>query len=193
MKLAKQDLVAALRLRYDHYSADAIFTAAIERANLPDLQEYDANQVAAFRVALDKVGDRLANVHTRIDSLLSAPAVATPSPTVTARPEPKPEPKPEAKPDNVETTIALAGVDAREGEQVLICGGYAELGDWDPARARPMRKEGDRWLTTVRVPTGIDVPFKFLRRAPDGTVTWEVGDDRHLVAKPRVEATWRAA
>ena len=36
MKLAKHDLVAALRLRYDHYSSTSIVEATLERAGMRD-------------------------------------------------------------------------------------------------------------------------------------------------------------
>src|SRR5436190_1284442 len=125
MKLAKDDIVDALRLRYDHYSATSIFDAALARADLVDQAEYTPSEVAAFRA-------------------------------------------------------------------VLVCGGFADLGDWDPEHARAMRRDGDLWLTTVRLPANADVSFKFLRRTSDGTVIWEDGDNRSLTGgKSRVDATWR--
>ena len=206
MKLAKHDLLAALRLRYDHYSAGTIFESALERAGLPDQDEYDAKAITAFRAALAKVGDRLANVEVRLDALLEA--APAPAPAATAAPEkversekakaekPKVAAKPEvaAKPVTAKvigTTIALAGVEVGAGEQVLVCGGSEALGDWNPEKAPTMKREGDTFLATIEVSADAEVPFKFLRRAADGTVTWEAGDDRQLVAKPRIEATWR--
>jgi len=214
MKLAKHDLLAALRLRYDHYSTGSIFEAALNRAGLPDQDEYDAKAITAFRAALAKVGDRLANVEARLDALLeAAPAAAAPAPAPAPAPAAKaaPEkverseksdkvekPKAAAKPEGgaksskvIETTIALAGLEVGAGEQVLVCGGSDALGDWNPEKAPAMKREGDTFLATVKVSADAEVPFKFLRRAADGTVTWEAGDDRQLVAKPRIEATWR--
>jgi len=92
-----------------------------------------------------------------------------------------------------DTMIVLTGVKLGDNDQVLICGGFAELGDWDPERARPMSRKGDEWLTTVKLPPDAKVAFKFLRRTSEGEVIWEDGDDRLLVAKPRIEATWRSA
>jgi Starch binding domain len=229
MKLAKDDLIAALRLRYDHYSAPTMFDRARERAGLTDQPAYDAAEVARFRAALARVGDRLANVDARLESLLAATSVepatpasvgpATQEPTVEpARPEPARPPanvEPRRtrgrtappvrddddvtaspggrarKPTTIETTIALSGVDAGADEQVMMCGGLADLGDWDPARARPMLRDGERWLATIQLAAGAEVAYKFLRRAADGRVTWEHGDNRNLVAQPRVDATWR--
>src|SRR5690348_16448297 len=100
----------------------SIFEATIARAGLADQAAYDATQVAAFRTALRRVGDRLINVEARLDSLIDEPPPSPPpgkEPKVEAKPEPKPEPKVEKKADAkvVETTIALAGVPAGDGEQ----------------------------------------------------------------------------
>ena len=70
MKLARHDLVAALSLRYDHYSSQSLFEAACKRANLDDQESYTAAEVAAFRAALAKLGDRLQRIDDRLDSLL---------------------------------------------------------------------------------------------------------------------------
>src|SRR5215210_5947971 len=139
MKLAKQDLIAALRLRYDHYSATSVFETAVAKAGLPEQDEYDAQQVATLRAALRRVADRLTNVEARIDSLLDAAPAAAPAPApepekkVEKKVEKKADTKPEAK--VVETTIALAGLQAPDGEQVLVGGGSAVLGDWNPEKA----------------------------------------------------------
>ncbi len=187
MKLAKQDLLAALRLRYDHYSAQSMFEASLERAGLPDQDDYDETQVTDFRTALSGIGDRLVNVEARLDGLLEVGPAAHPTVKETAAPGihlveavlP------------VETTITLAGIDAAEGDEVLVCGGLASLGDWNPAQARTMERDGMYWITRLEVPAGTDVPFKFLRRTADGTVIWEDGHNRQLVPKRRIEATWR--
>ena len=211
MKLTTQDLIAALRLRYDHHSAQTLFEAARDRAGLTDQPAYDLREIAAWRAALARIGDRLDNVWIRLDSLVeAAPAVVEAKkaePKVEPKAEPKAEPEPEPKPEPnveakkpavedksveaIETTIAVAGVDVKEGEEVLICGGLGELGDWDPTRARLMSRDGDRWLTTLKLPTAAQVAFKFLRRDPDGNVEWEGGENRDLVANPRIDAVWR--
>ena len=102
----KEDLIAALRLRYDYYSAQTIFDAARERAELPDQPQYSASELAAFRQALGGVGDRLAAVEARLESLVDAePEAAGPmkaraeAAKAESKPEAKPEPKAEAKPE----------------------------------------------------------------------------------------------
>lgn len=91
MKLAQDDLLAALRLRYDHYSARSTFDNALARAGLPDQPTYDVAQVAAFRAALARVGDRLGPVEAALDRLLGAAPASQATP---AEPSPPPEPAP---------------------------------------------------------------------------------------------------
>src|SRR5688500_702532 len=166
MKLAKEDLLAALRLRYDHYSAQSIFETTLARAPLPDQEAYDEAQLTLFRVTLKRVGDRIEKVDARIDSLLAAPAPAV----IVASPEPaKPALAPgihetDQGPKPVETTITLTGVDIKEGDQILVCGGFAALGNWDPDHAAAMKRDGMHWRTTITVPPKTDAQFKFLRR-----------------------------
>ena len=242
MTFAKDDLIEALRVRYDHYSAQALFDMARERAGLADKPALDPSELRAWREGLVAVGDRVGSVLERIDDMLAtaghAPAKVEPGakggkaaakaenaepaksePTkaeakfepvkVDAKSEPvkaestkadsksgpvkadtdKADAKSNDKP--IETTLVLTGVKAGEGEQVLVCGGTAALGDWDPARARPMTRTGDEWRVAVEAPAGSELAFKFLRRATDGKITWEDGDDRRAPAAPRIEAVWR--
>lgn len=250
MKLAKDDLIAALRLRYDYYSAQTMFDVARERAGLADQAGYDAGAITAFRAALDGVGDRLDRVNERIEYLLDPAGAAARSaikdepPKAEAKPEPPEPPVADAKPEKVdakaeksdksarhaedvaepvdkpakpeqvdkperpdkaakagknkdddakpvETTIALKGITLKDGEEVLVCGGVVELGEWDPEKARPMAKKGDEWVATIHVAPDVAASFKFLRRTASGKLVWEDGDDRDLVAKPRIDAVWR--
>ena len=69
MRIAKHELVAALSLRYDHYSATTMFDAARSQAELADKPDYDAAEIAAFRTALARIGDRLDRVNARLDLL----------------------------------------------------------------------------------------------------------------------------
>lgn len=217
----KDSVIEALRLRYDYYSASSMFEVAREKAGLPDKPAFDATELRAFRNALSAVGDRVASVLAQLDGWLDnsteeptrpEPKPTKPEPKQEAKPEPKqdskPQPKqetkpqakqetkPESKPDAkqaepAETTIIVTGVPAEEGEEVLVCGGDENLGDWDPARARPLARKGAVWMTTIKLAPDARVPFKFLKRTAGGEVIWEDGDDRDLVAKQPVEATWR--
>lgn len=212
MQLAKDDLIAALRLRYDYYSAQTMLESALTRAGLAHKDAYDAAEIAAFRAALSGVGDRLTAVDARLDALVDAPAARAPepAPASTAQPAPPAQEPPAAKAatpapakptkakpttaddgGTIETVITLSGVPVTDDERVLVCGGLPELGDWDVTRARPMVRKGDHWLTTLELPAGTEVPFKFVRCAPDGSATWEAGDNRSLVAVPSIETSWQ--
>jgi hypothetical protein len=219
MTFAKDDLIAALRMRYDYYSAENVFEAARQKAQVAEKGAFDPGEVRAIRAVLPSVGDRLTSVLARFDELLeAAPAgkgeAAKPAPKAETKPEPakaeaKPEPKPEPakaekavekpteksgdkKPaaEPIETTVVLSGLAAKDDEQVMICGD-GELGDWDPERAVPMKRTGDQWQMTLKVPADSALEFKLLRKSGDGKVTWEDGDNRTLPAKPRHEVTWR--
>lgn len=266
MKLARHDLVAALELRYDHYSSKSLFEAACKRAGLDDQDQYSAAEVAQFRAALSKLGDRLQRVDDRLDSLLGAaepkpanvpqdptpmpakpdepapprdepkpanvPQDPTPMPTVTetssARPPSNPAQAPQstAAPDAARsaskqssatpdaskpaqapqaaaampapksvpsteagvTRIVLTGIELADGETLFVCGDRAELGNWDPERARPMMREGDAWSAVVTPGEG---SFKFLRRTEDGVVVWEGGENRELGTALQIETSWQ--
>jgi hypothetical protein len=208
MAIGKDALIDVLRIRYDYASADTIFELARQRAQLEDKRTFDASELRAFRGALERVGDRLATVLARIDQMIDE-APAAPPPAKVEKPEKSDKVQQVAKAEKsdkvekksgpqsaappTETTVVLTGVKLGENDQVLICGALADLGEWDPERARPMSRKGDEWLTTVKLPADAKVAFKFLRRTSKGEVIWEDGDDRQLVAKPRIEATWRSA
>jgi hypothetical protein len=93
----------------------------------------------------------------------------------------------------VETTIVLRGVDAKDDEQIMVCGALSELGDWDPERARAMVREGDQWLTTFKLAPDSEISFKLLRKNAAGAITWEAGDNRQVRASQRLDVTWRTA
>ena len=206
MKLTTDDLIAALRLRYDYYSAQTMLESALTRAELPNKDAYETAEIATFRAALSRIGDRLTAVDARLDALVGSPApvpaapsvkaavpaavepVATPAPT--AEPIAKPT-APVATSETIETVITLTGVPVDDDERVLVCGGLPELGDWDVARAWPMVREGERWLATLELAADTEAPFKFVRCAPDGTATWEAGANRSLVAVPSIETSWQ--
>ena len=189
-KVEKDDLIAALRLRYDFYSAQTIFDAALARAELRDQDLYSEVELNAFREALSRVGDRLTAVEERIESLIETPAAPEPV-AMKAEPVAKPEPvaaKPEPEPKPAESavaTISLVGVELDPGEDILVCGSFV---DWNPDRAIAMTRNGEGWQ--VEVPAGRDIAFKFMRKRADGTLLWEPGDDRKLVGN-RIDATWR--
>lgn len=219
-RVDREELIGALRLRYDHYSAVTVLGVALERAGLSEQPGYDAAQVQALRAALARVGDRLAAVDARLEELVGgAPATAAPDkpaaaqkPAAAAVAEQKPAAAAPEKPGKATAekahataaehaagapqatagvTIALTGVEADEDAEVLVCGGFPALGDWDPERALPMARRGDAWLASIDVAPGTELAFKFLQRRASGEVVWEDGENRTAVAAPRIDATWR--
>jgi enterochelin esterase-like enzyme len=54
---------------------------------------------------------------------------------------------------------------ARPEEPVSLCGNLRVLGEWDAARALPLRWEGDRHVATVEADTGAVVEYKILRES----------------------------
>ncbi len=254
--LRRDDVIEALRLRYDHFSALAVLEAALARAGLADQPVLDAPAAAQLRGALHQVGDRLGAVDARLDELsgggagagkpaeapakpvaepaakpaAAEPAKPAPSPVKAAASEAaKPAPAPEAEHEPQgkakhahepqgkakhahepqgkakhahdakhahgasAVTLVLTGIEPDAGAHVLACGAGPLLGDWDPAHAVALHRDGKAWTATLDAPPGAELAFKFLVRKPDGTLTWEDGDDRHAHAGDRVEATWRRA
>ncbi|MDG4763559.1 carbohydrate-binding module family 20 domain-containing protein [Solwaraspora sp. WMMD406] len=81
------------------------------------------------------------------------------------------------------------------GQQVLVVGSSPALGAWDPAGAVALAAtEYPVWTGTVSLPAGEAFEYKFIKRAPNGTVTWESGVNRsHTpVGGPvTLTGTWR--
>jgi subtilisin family serine protease len=71
------------------------------------------------------------------------------------------------------------------GQQTLVVGNLPELGGWDPARAVALDAAGyPVWSGSVSLPPNTAVEFKYLKRDPDGTVTWEPGANRTTITPP---------
>ncbi len=85
----KQELIDALRVRYDAYSAETVFDMARVRAELGDKTSFDTKELAAFRAALAAVGDRVGGVLARIDDMLAATPAAAAAPAKKADVEAK--------------------------------------------------------------------------------------------------------
>ena len=101
--------MAALSLRYDHYSSQSLFEAACKRANLDDQESYTASEVAAFRAALAKLGDRLQRVDDRLDSLLGTAAPdANQPPAAAAKPANAPHPAGTTPPSEGDANVKAA-------------------------------------------------------------------------------------
>jgi hypothetical protein len=139
MKVAKTDLVRALQLRYDHYSARGVFESACAKAGLDDEQShFDRAQIAAFRTALARVGDRLQRVDERLDDLLGEGAPAQ-APQATALPtEPaKPEREPERAAQAPQATTAPPPAEAKPAEAKAERKLEAKKAEAKPAEPKP--------------------------------------------------------
>ena len=120
MAFAKDDLIEALRARYDHYSAQTLFEMARERAGLDDKAALEAGELRAWREGLIAVGDRIDGVLERIDGML---ATAGDSP---AKPI-------EKKPDPTKADVAKAEVAKAEVAKAEVA--KAEVAKPDVAKA----------------------------------------------------------
>ncbi|GGW59535.1 hypothetical protein GCM10010503_40900 [Streptomyces lucensis JCM 4490] len=70
-----------------------------------------------------------------------------------------------------------------EGETLLVSGSAPQLGAWDPAKAVPLGTTASaypHWSTSVQLPVGASVQYKYIKRSPTGTLTWESIPNRTL-------------
>ncbi|MEV4845466.1 carbohydrate-binding module family 20 domain-containing protein [Micromonospora matsumotoense] len=65
------------------------------------------------------------------------------------------------------------------GQNVFLVGSVAALGSWNPANAVALSSAAyPLWRATVTLPANTTVDYKYLKKNPDGTVTWESGGNR---------------
>ncbi|WP_116114798.1 alpha-amylase family glycosyl hydrolase [Austwickia chelonae] len=78
-------------------------------------------------------------------------------------------------------TVTVTGAPLGPGDQLFLTGDVAELGSWStdpPACPGPMLSPGDGSRTLmVALPAGRHVEFKAVVRRPDGSLTWESGEN----------------
>jgi alpha-amylase len=82
------------------------------------------------------------------------------------------------------------------GQNVFLVGSIPALGSWDPAAAVPLSAAGyPTWSTTVSLPASTGFQYKYLKKNPDGTVTWESDPNRAYTTgsggTATVDDTWR--
>jgi alpha-amylase len=75
--------------------------------------------------------------------------------------------------------------DTNFGQNVFVVGSIAALATWNTATALPMTRiagTGTRgtWQTTLSLPAGTAVEYKYILKDGAGTVTWESGANRTL-------------
>ncbi len=65
------------------------------------------------------------------------------------------------------------------GQNVFVVGSIPALGNWDPANAVPLSSAAyPIWRATVNLPPNTTFHYKYLKKNPDGTVTWESDPNR---------------
>ncbi|MCX4472427.1 alpha-amylase family glycosyl hydrolase [Micromonospora sp. NBC_01655] len=72
-----------------------------------------------------------------------------------------------------------ATVTTSYGQNVYVVGSVAALGGWNPANAVLLSSaDYPTWRATLNLPPNTVVEYKYLKKNPDGTVTWESGGNR---------------
>jgi alpha-amylase len=87
------------------------------------------------------------------------------------------------------------------GESIMIAGNVGQLGNWTVAQAPKLSAaqytaNNPVWSVELKLPSGQQVQYKFVRVASGGSITWEGGDNRVYavplcVASASVESSWR--
>ncbi|MGW4638518.1 carbohydrate-binding module family 20 domain-containing protein [Sphaerisporangium sp. NPDC004334] len=89
-----------------------------------------------------------------------------------------------------------ANVTTTWGQNVFVVGDLAELGAWNPAGAVALSSASyPVWRATVALPAGTAVQYKYIKKNPDGSVTWESDPNRSFTTPASGTATrddtWR--
>jgi alpha-amylase len=94
-----------------------------------------------------------------------------------------------------QTVTFTAVVTTWYGQNVFLVGSIPALGKWDPTRAVPLSAANyPTWSVTVTLPANTYFEYKFIKKDPDGTVTWESGANRSYTTgtgAATVNATWK--
>lgn len=94
------------------------------------------------------------------------------------------------------TTAAVtfhADVTTWYGQNVYLVGDIPALGGWNPANAVAMSStDYPIWKTTVSLPTGQQFHYKYVKKNPDGAITWESGANRYYTPTTNITLndTW---
>ncbi|WP_229401522.1 carbohydrate-binding module family 20 domain-containing protein [Micromonospora okii] len=72
-----------------------------------------------------------------------------------------------------------ATVTTSYGQNVYVVGNIAALGGWNPANAVALSPaDYPLWRATLNLPPNTAVEYKYLKKEPNGAVTWESGGNR---------------
>jgi alpha-amylase len=65
------------------------------------------------------------------------------------------------------------------GQNVFVVGSIPALGNWAPASAVPLSSAGyPTWSAAVTLPSSTSFQYKYIKKNPDGSVTWESDPNR---------------
>ncbi|MER6173778.1 carbohydrate-binding module family 20 domain-containing protein [Streptosporangium sp. NPDC001681] len=108
---------------------------------------------------------------------------------------PEPSPTPTVNPGKVATSFN-ANVTTSYGQNVFVVGDIAELGSWNPANAVALSSaDYPVWKVTANLPANTAVSYKYIKKNPDGSVTWESDPNRSFTTPASGTATrndsWR--
>lgn len=82
------------------------------------------------------------------------------------------------------------------GQNVFVVGSIPALGNWSPDSAVALSSAGyPTWSATVGLPAGTSFQYKYIKKNPDGSVTWESDPNRTYTtgtgATATINDTWR--
>ena len=82
------------------------------------------------------------------------------------------------------------------GQNVFVVGSIPALGGWNPASAVPMSAATyPVWSATVTLPGSTGFQYKYIKKNPDGSVTWESDPNRAFTTggggTATLNDTWR--
>ncbi len=72
-----------------------------------------------------------------------------------------------------------ADVTTWHGQNVFVIGNVPALGGWNPAGAVPLSSaDYPTWRAAVQLPANTPIQYKYIKKNPDGAVTWICGGNR---------------
>ncbi len=90
------------------------------------------------------------------------------------------------------TTSFAVSATTSPGQNVFVVGDHPSLGAWNPAQAVALSSAAyPTWRGSVSLPAGTSFQYKYLRKEPNGAVTWESGTNRSATSPVTLSDTWR--
>lgn len=82
------------------------------------------------------------------------------------------------------------------GQNVFVVGSIPALGDWSPDQAVALSSANyPTWSATIGLPAGTTFQYKYIKKNPDGSVTWESDPNRSYTTgtggTATINDTWR--